>query len=412
MKSKKEKIINIILISAIIIVIVLSILVILYYKKENTKIEDKHVTTNFTYELIKQAYTDNKNMLISPLSIEYALSILKDGSDGNTYSQINNSLGDVEIKNTNIKDRISIANALFIKNDYKNNISNLFVNNISSKYSADIIYDDFTTPDTINNWVKEKTFNMIPQLLNEAPKDIVLGIANALAIDVEWKYPFECNNTNEEEFNNKGQIINVAMMHEESKNGELLYLKNNKVTGVSKKYKTYSNEEESKTLEYIALMTDNIKDYVESFSKQELDSLLTNSTPSTYKKRISLSLPKYTYDYTIDDMKPLLSSLGMKDMFDPNLADFSKMTSDSSKSLYVEDSIHKTKIELNENGTKASAATFLGMKETSILEDEYEKINIEFNKPFIYIIKENDNILFFGVVTEPNKYEELDNNCK
>ena len=74
--------------------------------------------------------------------------------------------------------------------------------------------------------------------------------------------------------------------------------------------------------------------------------------------------------------------------------------------LYVGEAIHKTHIDLNEKGTKAAAITYFGMfKNTSII-IEKENIEIEFNRPFIYIIKDSktNEMLFFGVVYEPNKW--------
>ena len=74
--------------------------------------------------------------------------------------------------------------------------------------------------------------------------------------------------------------------------------------------------------------------------------------------------------------------------------------------VYVGEAIHKTHIELNEVGTKAAAITYFGMfKNSALIEpNEYETIDINFNKPFIYMIREasTKEILFFGTVYEPN----------
>ena len=80
---------------------------------------------------------------------------------------------------------------------------------------------------------------------------------------------------------------------------------------------------------------------------------------------------------------------------------------DMYNNLYVGTAIHKTYIDLNEKGTKAAAVTFFGMKDIMApIEEEKEVINIKFNKPFIYIIRdaETKEMLFFGAVFEPNKW--------
>jgi len=51
-------------------------------------------------------------------------------------------------------------------------------------------------------------------------------------------------------------------------------------------------------------------------------------------------------------------------------------------------------------------------KNTAILEQK-KIIEIKFNKPFIYIIKDknSDNIWFFGTVFEPMKWEDNTTTC-
>ena len=78
------------------------------------------------------------------------------------------------------------------------------------------------------------------------------------------------------------------------------------------------------------------------------------------------------------------------------------------ENVYVGEAVHKTKIELNEMGTKAAAVTYFGMfKATAMLEKDYEEINIKFNKPFVYMIRESNTgeLLFFGTVFEPNEWK-------
>ena len=76
--------------------------------------------------------------------------------------------------------------------------------------------------------------------------------------------------------------------------------------------------------------------------------------------------------------------------------------------LYINTAIHKTYIELNEAGTKAAAVTFFGFeKATSVREPHYDTINLELDKSFIYIIRDKNtkDILFVGVVNEPNEWK-------
>ena len=100
-----------------------------------------------------------------------------------------------------------------------------------------------------------------------------------------------------------------------------------------------------------------------------------------------------------------LYDLGIKDIF-TDAANFRGIS--ETTNLVVDDVIHKTHIEVEEKGTKAAAVTAITFKNTSMPSGEKEIININFDRPFVYIIKDvkYDNIWFFGVVYEPTNWEE------
>ena len=80
---------------------------------------------------------------------------------------------------------MSFANGLFIKDSFKDSVKSTYIDTLNTKYNAEIVYDSFATPTTLNNWVKSKTFNLISDLFdNVSDKDFIL--VNALAIDMEW----------------------------------------------------------------------------------------------------------------------------------------------------------------------------------------------------------------------------------
>ena len=75
--------------------------------------------------------------------------------------------------------------------------------------------------------------------------------------------------------------------------------------------------------------------------------------------------------------------------------------------VYVSKAVHKTYIDLNEKGTKAAAVTYFGMDKASSVAPTKKKVKIEFNKPFVYMIRDSKTkeILFFGVVRKPNEWK-------
>ena len=256
---------------------------------------------------------------------------------------------------------------------------------------------------------------MIPSILDEIDKDFVLGLANAIAIDVEWEQPFDGSFTMKEDFNKKdGSKKSVNMMHNTYETtGGADYLKSDKAQGIIIPYK------EDTSLEFIAIMpNDNIDDYIANLTNDELKELENNKKTSNKKLHITLGLPKFSYSYDYNDFMNTLKDMGIKDAFDPNNADFTNIISkkdmkdNNIENLYVSTAIHKTYIDLNEKGTKAAAVTYFGLSKAGAVLDDYETINITFDKPFLYMIrdKKNHKVLFTGVVNNPNDYVKPSNN--
>lgn len=376
-------------------------------KEEEKPIKkDIEYTSDFNINLIKTVDKE-ENYLISPYSIEIALNMLGEGADNNTLKEIESVLGNKKVNNISNED-VKIANAIFVKNKYKEKIKNDFYNDIKTSYNGEILYDEFNTPDVINNWVDKNTNGMIKKILNKMDPDFVLGLANALAIDVKWQNEFECINTTKEKFTSKDKNIDVEMMHNNYKRGAK-YIKNDDAEGIIIPYrKNVKEKDENNYLEFIGILPNSdIKNYINTLTQEKLNNLLTNTKESSNKLEINLALPRFKYEYDLENFKQALINMGIKDAFDPNNADFTKIIARGNgvNNIYVEQAIHKTYIDLNEKGTKAAAVTYFGMYDNAaIMPEEKEIINIEFNKPFIYMIRDHktNEILFFGTVYEPN----------
>lgn len=402
--SKKERIKRSIIIVVIMVVAFLSIMNSRQKRvvKNKEKEQEVELVGNYNTDIIKIVNAINKdsNYLISPYNIEIALNMLREGADGKTKEELDKVLGNRKINDVSIKDKLNIANAIFIKDSYKNNVKKDYVSILDKNYQAEILYDKFDTPDVINNWVKKKTNQMIPKVIDRIDKDFVMGLASALALDVKWKTPFECNNTREEEFINGNSKTKVEMMHQTYKY-DAKYLKNDDIEGIILPYETNDKSE----LEFIAILPkDGVNNYVNNLTEEKLNNITKDAKEATSKLHINLSLPRFTYSYEVEDFIDVLKKLGIKEAFDKDLANFKKMI-ELDENVYVGEAIHKTKIELNEKGTKAAAVTYFGMfKATGMIEKDFEEVNIIFNKPFIYMIREKmtNEILFFGEVMEPN----------
>ena len=130
---------------------------------------------------------EQENKIYSPLSIKYAMQMLAEGATGETKQQLDNVLGDYKTKKYINSKNMSFANALFIRDTYKNKIKSDYIKNLSNKYNAEVIYDSFANAKNLNNWVSDKTFSLVKDIINdEGLKNKNYLITNALAIDMEW----------------------------------------------------------------------------------------------------------------------------------------------------------------------------------------------------------------------------------
>jgi serpin B len=84
-------------------------------------------------------------------------------------------------------------------------------------------------------------------------------------------------------------------------------------------------------------------------------------------------------------MNDMLMELGMKDAFDANRADFSKLGKSSRGNLYVGEVLHKTFISVDELGTKAGAVTKVEVNDESYTETKIVRLD----RPFLYAIIDN-----------------------
>lgn len=390
-----------------IIILALIFFRIIYSNLEVPNLDNSSTNSSFDYSLIKETNKNkSSNYLISPYSIKTVLSIIKDGADNSSLKELNDVMGNFRRGNITSKNVIGDANLLLIKKEFKDGINKNYVNKIEKSYDAEIKYSNIT-PDNINKWVDNKTNHMIPTLVDTVNPLTVMAIINAISMNASWDSEFDCKNTHISEFNTiDGSIINTIMMV----SNDAQYIENDTAKGIIKKYKTYKNDDHKKVnLEFVAIMpNDGIDSYIENFNNEEFRNLL--STKDKYKyEDVSLKLPRFKYNYDFSDLMSVLINMGIKSIFNPETADLSKMTESNSKDLYVSSIKQKSYIEVNEKGTKASAATIATIDKNAA----NVPIDIEFDKPFIYIVKQSnsDDILFFGVVYTPTLANNETNFC-
>ena len=181
-------------------------------------------------------------------------------------------------------------------------------------------------------------------------------------------------------------------------------------------------EYDGTTLQYIGIMPTNtsLDNFIENMKASDINTLINNLKPmelSSFKEdyitEISGYIPMFKMDYELDLISDL-KTLGITSVFDKS-AQLSNITSDKA---YITDASHSANIEFSNDGIKAAAATIVGgagdvtdPNFDYFFEIPIEKIDLTFDKPFMYLIrdKETGEIWFAGTVYEPidmAEYEE------
>lgn len=362
--------------------------------------------TDFAIRLFQASAEAEENTLISPLSVLCALAMTANGAEGDTLSQMEAVLGMSEDDlNSYIysyvkslpqgeKYKLRLANSIWFTEDDRFTVQPEFLQINADYYGADMYqapFDQSTVRD-INNWVKEKTDEMIPKILNEIPDNAVMYLINALSFDAEWQSIYEKYQVQDGIFTlADGAEKKAEFMHSE----ENYYLEDAQATGFIKYYKGGSYA-------FAALLPNQgvmVEEYVASLTGEHISALLEKPVAVP----VYAAIPKFETEYSIE-MSDVLAEMGMPDAFDIAAADFTGIGTSAAGNIYITKVLHKTFISVGEKGTKAGAVTIVAAGDGAALEQEEPK-TVYLDRPFVYMLIdcENNVPFFIGTMMDVSK---------
>jgi serpin B len=352
----------------------------------------------------RTAAEDHKNLMLSPLSASVALTMLMNGTDGATYSQIRDMLGyssehDItainqlykelvpQLVDADTKVRLAIANAIFYRNEF--DVKSSFLSTMKDEFDATIGKLDFSSPSalsTINGWASANTNKRIPKVMDELDPNLVMLLMNALYFKGDWTNPFDASKTSNQTFTKAdGTSIQVPTM-----SGD--------VGGIA----TYTDRFSALELPYgrknysMVLIRPNgsLSEFMPTFNGNTW-STLTSALDAGEWTTQPVRLPLFSFEYEKILNDPL-QAMGMQDAYQCGVADFTPLAVDP-RDLCVSFVKQNTFVEVNEKGTEAAAVTTIGIIRTSV------PVPFSLDKPFIFAIRERttNTLLFIGQVLEP-----------
>ena len=350
--------------------------------------------------------------LVSPLSAALALSMAANGADGDTLAQMEAVLSGgagLDVLNALCQDltadyqnlggstQCSIANSLWV--DPEGMIREDFIGRCGGIFDAQVIQAQLSDPGIVpalNGWVSDHTDGMIPEIASEPfPEEAAALLVNALYLNNTWAAEFDPNQTMERTFTH-GDGAEERMDFLRHFDRSLPYLETADSVGALLPY-------DDGRLAFFALMprlypdSPDFEAWLAGLDGAELGRLVRDSRDRA-DFFLRLSLPKFESEWK-GELKDVLTALGLELAFDDTgLADFS-LLGDNPYGYYLSQVIHATKLEVNEEGTKAAAATVVEAPAGSAAPlEEPQGIELDFDRPFLYGIVDLENgvPLFLG----------------
>lgn len=365
---------------------------------------------DFGLDIFREIRTESEeeNIMISPLSISVALAMAYNGANGDTKAEMEDALRVAGLTPEDINASYStlikalqsldedvifeIANAIYYAENFQVK-ANFLQTNITN-YKAEVSALDFNSPSavqTINGWVANKTNDKILTIIDQLSDDARMVLLNAIYFNGIWSKKFDEEGTKMRNFTKAdGTNIEIPMM---SKEDALEYTSNGLFSAIKLPYGNgqynmvvmLPSEDKNSQQIIDALNTVNWKRWSETFSKED---------------HVVVTMPRFKFAFNTE-LKSVLKKMGMETAFDPKTSDFLGISDD--RDLFISSALHKSYIDVNENGTEAAAVTALVFGVTSAGPNNYEKIYFTVNKPFVFAIieKDTDAILFIGEVRNP-----------
>ena len=358
--------------------------------------------TNFAEALFRLSLEEGKNLVLSPLSVTYALTMTANGAEGETLAEFNSLNGGIDVNNMNEylcslthrmaetkESTVEIGNSVWA-NKQSFTVNEKFRETVLAYYGAEAAALDFSkkeSADTINKWVSDRTDGMIDKAVDEIDPMTAMILINTVLFDGKWEVPYG-------EYDIVNRIFDGYTAS--AKNADFLnstehsYFEVENGVGFSKPYKD--------GYKFVAILPNEGVD-VYDFAR-ELDLSDTLSAADNSHEKVICQIPKFEYGVEVD-LNEILMSMGLKRAFSSAEAELWGLGSSDVGKLFISKVLQKAKIKLDEDGTKAAAMTGVFVECTSAAPITTPK-EIILDRPFFYMIVDDrtDLPLFMGVLAD------------
>ncbi|MDR0783605.1 MAG: serpin family protein [Propionibacteriaceae bacterium] len=354
--------------------------------------------SQFGEALFNQSLGAKPNPVISPLSAFIALSMAYDGAAGATAQAFADVLGlsadeaselvAYLLANLGSDDAgtiLNLTNSAWLDDEFI--VKQTWVDRLDGYHQASVFTTDLQNPATlkqVNDWIKQHTGGLIPEMLESIDPYAVALLVNTLYLEAAWAQEFYRLDSYESPFTTKdGRQVDAWFMTGGSQGS---YIKVGNQEGVLLPYK-------DGRLAFMAIMPGG-GDL--SLDPGSITRWLHAAEP---RDGLLVRMPKFHTEFGFDLVDPL-TALGLGIAF-TDRADFSAMGYSPLGSLCIGSAVQKVTMGVGEKGTEASAATVIEVVPVSGWIGETQ---VTFDRPYIYAIVDTVTSvpLFIGVMEDPS----------
>ncbi|XP_017057596.1 serine protease inhibitor 88Ea [Drosophila ficusphila] len=380
---------------------------------------------NFSISMLKQVrrHQPNGNLFFSPFSTYNALLLAYFGSSGVTEKQLYNGLNlkwssskeavrsayRMEKVQSSIRWRqspltLSSANRIFVDESVK--VQSNFQNRLYDEIKKmDFRYQPEKALREINDWIANKTYNQIQDMLNsdEINDRTLMILANAAYLKGDWISQFDEQRTSQKPFYMSSRAQEPVPMMQQKGTFKINYNEELQVQFLDMPYRTvfksqetpFSTPGEQSDVSMLLLLP--------TSSDVSLNTVISKLDPGTLEKlietamarEVELSMPKFEFEQRME-LTPILGNMGITNLF-TNSATFEDLTS---QRISIDEAQHLAKIKVDEKGSTAAAATILFVSRSARPADPSQ---FNCDHPFLFLIYDHKvkSILFTGVYSDP-----------
>ena len=362
---------------------------------------------SFMRKAVAQAHAQGaENPVLSPASVYLALLLAAMGSGGETEAEFEAVLGLPAdewgryggrlmrfMNQSGGSERLTMANALWL--DEGAQVEEAYLERVSGELYSEVFCLDLSSKEAqeaINEWVAKRTQGMIPAFRSEPYGDMIrLAILNAVSLEAEWEEAFEEMYTETRPFYREdGSEAAVQFLCDWPCHRE--YVQEEALEGVVLPY-------QSGRLAFLALRATDGRTPEELLAKLSAEQIRALAAGAV-KTPMDFAMPRFTLEYE-QELLGVLEEMGLSTALQPDQADFSVMAGTEGEPLYIADVAQKVKIQVDEEGTKAAAATEVAVGAGAA--EETQLIELHFDSPFLYAVIERETgiVLFMGIMENP-----------